>query len=106
MTFVNKLNSSYKKEMDVLNFFFLIHNYKLIENIIYDQISKRAKDYVLHINLINSIKEDVTSLKQDPIQFENDANTFYKDIIHIKNTDKILNINQLLYQEFVRLKVI
>jgi hypothetical protein len=104
MSFINKLNRYYMKEMDLFNFFLLIHNNKLMENIIFDEKSKRAKDYIYHINLINFMKDQVTSFKQDPMQFPTDADSFFRDILHIKNTEKIININESLYQEFVKLK--
>jgi hypothetical protein len=106
MSYVQKLDDYYKKEMDLLNLFLHIQNYKLIENIIYDEKSKRAKDYVFHINLINLIIDNLHSFKQDPIQFENEGNCFYRDILDIKNTEKVLNVNESLYHEFVKLKAI
>jgi hypothetical protein len=104
MEYIKKLNRYYKKEMDLFNLFLLIHNYKLIENIIFDEKSKRAKDYVYHINLINFMKDQITSFKPDPIKLDNDSDSIFRDILHIKNTQKIIKINESLYQEFVKVK--
>jgi hypothetical protein len=109
MSSIKKLDNCFKSEMDIFNLFLLFQNYKLIENIIFDENSKRSLDYIFHINLVNLVKgnENIfrkTELKNMDTISNNES--LLENIKHLENTHKSIDINRSLYQEFLKISAI